>query len=140
MNKKFVLAWIVVFVAWFLGSFVVHGVLLHRDYQQLGNLFRSDGDQQQFFPLMILAHALMSGALVWIYSRGVEPKPWLAQGARFGLAVALLAIVPIYLIYFAVQPLPGGLVARQIIFDGVLTVVLGVLVAWLYRDAATSSA
>lgn len=137
---KFILAWVVVFVVWFLGSFVVHGVLLHHDYQQLGNLFRSDNDQQRFFPLMILAHALMSGALVWIYSRGVESKPWLAQGARYGLAVALLAIVPTYLIYFAVQPLPGGLVARQIIFDGVLTVVLGVLVAWLYRDAATSSA
>jgi hypothetical protein len=30
MNKKFVVAWIVLFVAWFLGSFV-HGVLLHSD-------------------------------------------------------------------------------------------------------------
>ena len=28
MNKSFALAWLVLFVAWFLGSFVVHGVLL----------------------------------------------------------------------------------------------------------------
>ena len=27
MNKRFLLAWLVLFVAWFIGSFVVHGVL-----------------------------------------------------------------------------------------------------------------
>jgi len=38
---------------------------------------------------MILAHVILAGAFVWIYSRGVEAKPWLAQGFRFGLAIAL---------------------------------------------------
>src|SRR5277367_5701139 len=27
MSKKFIIAWIVIFVVWFLGSFVIHGVL-----------------------------------------------------------------------------------------------------------------
>ena len=72
MNKKFIIAWIVLFVAWFTGSFVVHGVLLQPDYMQLTNLFRTEGDAQQYFPLMILAHVILSGAFVWIYSRGAE--------------------------------------------------------------------
>jgi hypothetical protein len=137
MNKKFVIAWIVLFVAWFLGSFVVHGVLLRSDYMQLINLFRAEGDEQKYFPLMILAHAILSGAFVWIYARGAEPKPWIAQGIRFGVAVALLTIVPTYMIYFVVQPMPGELVIKQIVYDGVLMVLLGAIVAWLYRDAAT---
>jgi hypothetical protein len=29
--------------------------------------------------------------------------------------------------------LPGSLVVKQIVFDGVLIVVLGTIVAWLYR-------
>jgi hypothetical protein len=78
---------------------------------------------------------MLSGAFVWIYARGVESKPWLAQGVRFGVAVALLTIVPTYIIYFAVQPMPGGVVIKQIVFDGILTIVLGVIVAWLYRGA-----
>jgi hypothetical protein len=86
---------------------------------------------------MILAHVILSGAFVWIYARGVEPKPWLAQGMRFGVAVALLTIVPSYLIYFVVQPMPGGVVVKQILFDGVLLVILGAIVAWVYRDRAT---
>jgi hypothetical protein len=55
MNRKFLIAWIVLFVAWFLGSFVV-------------------------------------------------------------------------------QPMPVETVVKQIVFDGVLMVILGVLAGWLYRD------
>jgi hypothetical protein len=136
MNKKFLIAWAVLFVAWLIGSFVVHGLLLHSDYMQLTSLFRAEGDQQKYFPLMLLAHAILSGAFVWIYARGVEAKPWMAQGVRFGVVVALLTIVPSYMIYFVVQPMPGEVVIKQIVFDGVLMVILGIIVAWLYRDTA----
>src|SRR5467141_918463 len=137
MNKKFVIAWIVLLIAWFVGSFVVHGVLLRSDYMQLTNLFRVEGEQQKYFPLMCLAHVSLSGAFVWIYARGVEAKPWLAQGVRFGVAIALLTTVPTYMIYFVVQPMPGEVVIKQIVFDGVLMVILGMIVAWLYRDTTT---
>jgi hypothetical protein len=136
LNKKFIVAWIAMFVAWFLGSFVVHGVLLHSDYMQLPNLFRAEADAQKYFLLMILAHVILSGSLVWIYARGTEAKPWIAQGVRFGIAVALLTVVPTYMIYFVVQPMPGVIVIKQIVYDGVLMVILGIIVAWVYRDAA----
>jgi hypothetical protein len=137
MNKKFLIAWVVLFIAWFIGSFVVHGVLLSADYMQLTSLFRTEADAQKYFPLMILAHVILAGAFVWIYARGVEAKPWLAQGVRFGIAVALLTIVPSYLIYFVVQPMPASVVIKQIVFDGILLVILGIIVAWLYRGAGT---
>jgi hypothetical protein len=137
MNKKFLIAWVVLFIAWFIGSFVVHGVLLSADYMQLTSLFRTEADAQRYFPLMVLAHVILAGAFVWIYARGVEAKPWLAQGVRFGIAVALLTIVPSYLIYFVVQPMPASVVIKQIVFDGILLVILGIIVAWLYRGAGT---
>jgi hypothetical protein len=137
MNRKFILAWVVLFVAWFMGSFVVHGLLLHSDYMLLTSLFRTESDAHSYFHWMILAHVILSGAFVWIYARGVEPKPWLAQGVRFGVAVALLTVVPTYMIYFVVQPMPGDVVVKQIVFDGVLVVILGIIVAWLYRNTAT---
>jgi hypothetical protein len=133
MNKKLIIAWIVLCVAWLMGSFLIHGVLLRPDYMQLTGLFRSDADQQQFIPLMILAHVILSGAFVWIYSRGAEAKPWMSQGLRFGIAVALLTSVPTYMIYYVVQPMPGSVVLKQILFDSALMVVLGIIVAWLYR-------
>ena len=132
MNKKYMIAWALIFVAWFLGSFLIHGVLLHSDYAQLPNLFRTEADAQKYFPLMILAHVILSGAFVWIYARGAEAKPWVAQGVRFGIAVALLTAVPTYMIYFVVQPMPGDMVIKQIVYDGALMIILGVIVAWVY--------
>lgn len=135
MDKRFFIAWVVVFIVWFMGSFVVHGVLLHADYLSLPNLFRTEADSQAYFPYMILAHVLLSGAFTWIYARGVEAKPWLPQGLRFGAAIALLTVVPTYMIYYVVQPMPGDVVVKQIVFDGILMLLLGAVVAFVHRNA-----
>jgi len=59
-NKKFLIAWIVLFVVWMVGSFVVHGILLGADYKQLAGLFRPETEAGKYFPLMIFAHVLLS--------------------------------------------------------------------------------
>jgi hypothetical protein len=138
MNKKFFIAWVVIFIAWMAGDFVIHGALLRDDYMQLAKLYRSDAESQQYFPWMLLAHVLSAGGFTWIYARGKEARPWMGQGARYGLAVAVLAAIPSYLIYYVVQPLPGLLVVKQIIFSTILMIVLGIIVAWLYREPAAA--
>ncbi|MFN2645556.1 MAG: hypothetical protein ABR570_11230 [Burkholderiales bacterium] len=139
MNKRFYIAWLVVFIAWFMGSFLVHDLLLHDDYASLGNLFRREEDAKHLLPLMLLAHLVMSGAFVWIYARGVEARPWLGQGLRYGVAIALLTTVPWYLIYYVVQPMPGATVAKQIVFEAILVLVLGAIVAFMYRATPAKS-
>ena len=138
MSKRFIIAWVVVFIVWMAGSFVVHGVLLHDDYARLSNLFRTEADSRQHFGWMILAHVIMSGAFVWIYSRGVDAAPWLGQGVRYGLAIALLTAVPTYMIYYVVQPMSGDTVVKQLVFDGILTVLLGLVAAFCYKTPATA--
>ncbi len=39
-----------------------------------------------------------------------------------------------YLIYFAVQPLPQMLVMKQIGFDTAGNLLMGVVLAWIYRS------
>jgi hypothetical protein len=131
MNKKFLVAWLVLFVLYMAGGFVIHGMLLADEYLATG-LMRPEAEAQELMHLMILAHVLMAGAFTWIYARGAENRPWLGQGLRFGLAVAVL-FVPIYIIYYVVQPTPGVLAVRQIAYDTIHTLILGAAVAWLYR-------
>ena len=134
MNKKLAVAWLVMFVVWMAGSFVVHGTLLRDDYAALRLMFRTDAESAQYFPLMLLAHVMLSGGFTWIYLRGLEAKPWLGQGLRFGLVIALFTAVPTYMIYYVVQPMPGITVVKQIVYDSALLLVLGAVVAYLYRD------
>lgn len=139
MNKKFLISWVVVFIVWMAGSFAIHGVWLGESYAALGALYRPDEAQMELFYLMLIAHILLAGAFVWIYQRGNEDKPWVSQGVRFGLAIALLAPIPMYTIYYVVQPLPGDMVVRQIVGETVLLIILGIVVAFLNKPAAASN-
>ncbi len=133
MTKKFWLSTLVIFVLAMATDFVLHGLILKGDYGQLPNLMRTEADSQHYIGWMILAHVLISGAFVWIYQRGREDKPFLSQGLRFGFVIALLTVVPTYLIYYVVEPMPGLLVAKQIGFDLLRTLILGVVVAGMNK-------
>ena len=109
----------------------VHAWLLGPEYAKLTTLFRPPQDQQGYFAYMILAHVALGIGFTWIYRQGRERKPFLGQGVRFGLAVSVLMVVPMYLIYYAVQPMPGALVVKQIVFDSVGMVLLGIVAAWI---------
>jgi hypothetical protein len=115
-------------------GFVVHGWLLAPDYKALGALFRPDTEQMSFFGFMIAAHVLIGVGFTWIYRMGREAKPFLGQGVRFGLAVAVLSVIPIYLIYYAVQPMPGNVVAKQIVFGTIVAMLMGIVCAWINQD------
>ena len=133
MNKRFLISVVVVFVLLMAVGFAVHGLLLAQDYAQLTNVFRTPEDSQKYFPFMLLAHAVTAFAIVWIYLQGRQAKPALAQGVRYGLALAAVMVVAKFLIYYAVQPMPGDVVVKQIVFDTIGLVLIGIVVAHLNK-------
>ncbi len=117
-------------------GFIVHGALLASDYSALTALFRTPADSQNYMPFMMLAHLLQSFAYTWVYRQGISTRePALAQGIRFGIAMGFITAVPIYLYYYAVQPMPGGLIVKQIIYEFIAVIVKGVAIALLNRPA-----
>jgi len=134
MNKHFVLSVVVVFVVAFVLGGTIHHVLLGQEYMKIAQIFRAPSEAQQYFPYMIAAHVIMAIGWTWVYRIGRENKPWLGQGVRFGLAIAVLCTIPTYLIYFAIQPMPSDLVAMQIALDTIGSVILGIVVAAMNRD------
>jgi uncharacterized membrane protein YagU involved in acid resistance len=94
---------------------------------------RPPAEAQRLMHFIILAHALFGVAFAWVYVQGKEDKPWLAQGARYGIAIAFLTVIPTYLIYHVVTPVPFDLAIKQIVLDTVRVVLMGVVLAWLNR-------
>jgi len=133
LNKQFMISVFVMFVATMVVGFVVHATLLAADYAALPNLYRSNEESQNYFHFMLLAHVLMAIGLTWVYRMGRDDSPWVGQGLRFGVAMVILMVVPIYMIYYAVQPMPEILAVKQILFDTVGMLLQGVLVALLNR-------
>jgi hypothetical protein len=133
MNSRFWIGWLVVFVLWMAGGYLIHDVMLGTDYAALPNLFRPEADVKEGFLHLAIAHLIMAGAFTWIYSRGVTDRPWTGQGLRFGVAVALLAVVPMYWILHAVQPWPSGLAHKAMLYDSLLVVVVALVLAAIYQ-------
>src|SRR3546814_2075938 len=79
-------------------------------------MFRGDDDSRHYAHWMVLAHVLIGFAMTWIYAQGFsDERSSSLQGLRFGLAMALFSTIPGYLVYYAVQPLPAALVAKQLV-------------------------
>lgn len=132
MGKSFWISGVVMSVASMAVGFVIHGVLLRGDYEGLvGTVLRSEEDSQRYFQWMLVANVLIGFAMTWIYRQGVTTAAAIGQGLRFGAAIALVSTIPLYLIYYVVEPLPASLVQKQIAFDIVGKLLMGVLVAFL---------
>lgn len=140
--KRFLLTGVACTLVAFFLSFVTHGVLLESYYSDLAarGVFRTPEDASGYFHFMLIAHVLIGFAFAWIYMRGVESgRPWYLQGIRFAIAIICLMTIPIYLIYYVVQPLPGSLVTRQIIFDGIGIIITALVAAFINRDRETAA-
>ncbi len=135
MDRKFWISAVVMFVMVSVLSFVVHGILLEADYAKLvgAGAMRPPAEAQARFVYILIAHVSLALAFTWIYLQGREDKPWLAQGIRYGVAIVLLMLLPFYLIYHAVTPIPLDVAIKQIVYEGIEFVLMGVVLAWINR-------
>lgn len=133
MNSRFWIGWLVVFVLWMGCGYLIHDLMLGADYAALPNLFRPEAEVHEGILHLAIAHLIMAGAFTWIYSRGVTDRPWPGQGLRFGVAIALLAVVPMYWILHVVQPLPSSLAHKAMLYDSILVIVVSLVLAAIYR-------
>ena len=135
MNKtRLILTMIVIFVlANFLGFFV-HAIWLLPDYKlvvsQNPTLFRPEG-QEKMVPI-VLAYISFAIASVWIYAHGVQNKPLLLQGVRFGILMWLVLTIPSFFIAYATQPIPFLLMSEQVLSELVAKILLGLVTALVY--------
>ncbi len=136
MNIRFLIAGIAGFLISLFAGFLFHGILLQADYAQLGPIMRTLDDQQAHLPFMLVSHLIKGFAFAWVYTKGVTPgAPALTQGFKFGFATCFLVTIPLYLVYYAVEPMPGMLVGKQIAFDSLTMILMGVVVALIIKPA-----
>ncbi len=138
--KKFLLTGTACTVVAFFLSFLVHGVLLEHYYSALAaqGVFRSPDEASGYFHFMLIAHVFIGFAFAWIYIRGIEPgRTWYLQGLRFAIAVIFLTTIPMYLIYYVIQPLPGDLVVWQIVLDSMTVMINGLVAAFINKERTT---
>jgi archaellum biogenesis protein FlaJ (TadC family) len=132
--KKMIFAMVVGFVVQLGGLFLIHGVWLKPDYLATAAVWRTQQAQVARTWAMLLGTLIYVVAAVLIYVRGREAKPWFGQGVRFGILLALVVVVYSSLTGWVILPLPHLLVAKWIISETLLTVVLGLVIAGICQQ------
>jgi hypothetical protein len=133
MDKKFALATAAGFVTVFVLSYIFHGLVLGSEYGTLLNVYRGPQLPPGMMALMVFAQLIRAAAMTAIYRWGVEAKPVLGQGIRFGLLAAGLSVIPLYLIGYVVTNIPADLALKQIVLETIIMVAMGIVIAWVHR-------
>ena len=110
-TKRLILAIVVVFVALFATSFLIHEVWLKSTYMETMSLWRTPEEMQKHFAFLVLGHVLAAVAFVVIWSKGLSAVSTVGGSCLYGLTMALFA-QSLTIITYVVQPMPGSLMAK----------------------------
>jgi len=137
LNKRFIISWIAVCATWLIGHFVVRAAVGDSGDTNMAAMMRPTEGQSAVMYMIFLAHVLMAGAFVWIYQLRRETQPWLLQGLKFGIAISLLIPIPIFMIFYAMQQMPGKQAVAQVVGESIVVVLAAIVTAFVYRDSSS---
>lgn len=136
--KKTVMAVVATFVVLMATNYLIHEKLLMPDYDAIPLSHRSPWGIQHRFWAMIIGQIFFSAMFAYIYTRGLEKKPWVAQGIRYGILMACLTIVPTSLSQYVVYIIPYMLSIKWMVAGGIQMVLAGLVVAAICKDGTAS--
>jgi len=113
---------------------VFHGMLLDASYQATAALWRMEAEMQSNMIWLMLAQALMAVMFCLIYSF-TRMCAGIQGGVCFGLMAGLLLSAP-QIINYAVQPIPADLLIKWLAGGMLEAVLMGVIVALIYKPQA----
>lgn len=136
MNKRFWMAFAACYVVGQVVGFLVHGVWLDATYQSLASVFRPKAEMDANMWVMFLNSALMLFVFCYVFTKGYEGKG-VMEGVRYGALIGvLLGVVP-SIDQTWIYPIPLDLGVTWAITGLVYFVILGAVLAAIYKpDAA----
>ncbi|HEX9759704.1 MAG TPA: hypothetical protein VGA40_02230 [Candidatus Acidoferrales bacterium] len=134
--KKCILGTVVVFVVLAGMGFVIHEMLLAADYQAVQaehNTFREQEQAQSKMWIHFVGLFFFSSMFVYVYSKGVENKPWLQQGICYAAIVWVMVSAPAAMYQNVFYRVPASLAMKWMAASAVEMLVAGLVVAFIYK-------
>lgn len=135
--KRFAISVLAVFLASQAIEFVVHGVILDPIYRATADVWRPD--MESYMWIMPVVGVIWSFLLAYIFVKGCEGKG-IMEGIRFGLVIGLFVSIPMAYGTYAMIPIPYSLALQWFLYTLVECVVLGVILALIYRPKPAAAA
>ena len=128
--KRFVSAVIVVFIAFQIFDYIIHGIILAPAYQKLESIWRPEMMSKMW--IMYITSLILSLLFVYIFTKGYEARG-IGEGIRYGLLIGLLMNVVGVFNQYVVYPIPFALAIQWFIYGTIEFVICGIIAALIYK-------
>jgi hypothetical protein len=127
--KKIALAAVICYVVLMATNWLIHDVWLMKDYLASQESYRPISQMMHKIWVMWIGQALFAAMFCWIYARGAEAKPWVAQGIRYGIVMTLFTVIPYSMGEYVVYNIPHTIVEKWMMAGCAQLIILGLIVA-----------
>ena len=134
LGKRFWLAVLAVYVAAQAMNFVIHSVWLDPIYSSLIGVFRTEEEMIPLTWVFFVTSLVMVFFFCFIFTRGYENRG-IGEGVRYGIYMGLFCMTVQAFDAYVVYPLPYGLILNWFLFGMFSFVVMGIVLAVVYRPA-----
>jgi len=130
-RKRFVAATAVAFIVSQILTIAIHGFVLAADYAPFyGTLLRPMATEGSWRLLLLpFSHLCFVTVLVWLYGRTRLEGGRFSRGLKLGLIGFVISQLPHLVLWYAEQPWPGLLVAKQLALEFLSALVVGLTIA-----------
>ena len=139
MNKRFWMAFAACYVVGQVLGFVVNGVLLADIYKSLAHVWRPEAEMNAKMWIFLVTSFVSIFLFCYIFTKGYENKG-LAEGLRYGALIGLFVSFPMAYDSFVIYPITYNLVLWWLFTGLAYWIILGALLALIYRRDAVTTA
>jgi hypothetical protein len=136
---RMLIAFVVVYIALILTNYLIHDVLLMGLYSQpeVMKIWRPDMMSKMW--IMYLVDVFIAFFFAVIFTKGYEGRGWM-EGVRYGFYIGCITALPAAYAQYASYPFPYSLALQWFIYGMIQYIVLGIVVALIYRPKAKAEA
>lgn len=138
-TKRLLLTALIVYILLEVLNYLVHGVILASTYRMEGikEAFRPEEEMNSMMWLMYLIDIVWAFFFAFFFAKGYEGRG-IMEGLRFGLYIGLFwGLVSAYSSY-TVIPIPASLAFQWFISTLIVSLILGIAAALVYRPATAT--
>ncbi|MEW6507865.1 MAG: hypothetical protein AB1432_08995 [Bacteroidota bacterium] len=139
-TKKLLIAFIVVFILLEVSKYLIHSVILASTYEveEVSKVFRSMEDIGSKMWIMWIADLIWSFFFVFIFVKGYQNKG-IMEGVRYGVYMGLFVQLVAAYAQYTVYQIPYYLALQWFVYGFIMTVLLGVVTAAIYKPKVEST-
>jgi hypothetical protein len=138
-TKKFLLAFIVVFILLEATGYLIHEVILASTYrdEMISAAFRPEAEMMSNMWIIWLTDLIWSFFFVFFFVKGYENKG-IMEGLRFGFYIGIFVSLVFSYQMYALIPVPYSLAFQWFIYGMIQCLILGVVASLIYKPSAAA--